>query len=232
MPETKNDRRFSRRHFLNKVAIGTGGMMLLGSYGFRFSRNPSTGMIKAILVDFEKCTGCRTCESVCSEFNNKVTVNEQLVNGLCNPHLSNIKVYHYNPDIDIPSTCALCDDSPCVEVCPVEPHPETGRKALYRDKELMTIINDPIRCIGCQSCAIECEQKRAGVIQSDPETGSPARMCTLCNGDPQCASQCPFDALKYAEVMADREMDNLSPDRLAEILIKKMYNIDIKLVEA
>jgi Fe-S-cluster-containing hydrogenase component 2 len=232
MPEKELDRKYTRRHFLNNVGLGAGGLMILGSYGFSFSRNQTTGMISAILVDFGKCAGCRTCESVCSEFNHKISIEDKMVNGTANPYLSNIRVYHYNPDIDIPSTCALCDDSPCVEACPVEPHSETGRKALYRDEQLLTINNDPERCIGCQSCAIECSQKRAGVIRSDPETGGPTRICTLCNGDPQCARHCPYDALKYAEMASDRKLDNLSPDRLAEIMIKKMYNIDVKLVEA
>ncbi len=225
MDDTITSRKQSRRHFLSRIAYGAGGMILLGNYGFTIKRDSRTGAIKAIAVDFEKCTGCRTCESVCSEYNNKVKLNGEMVNGLSNPARSNIRVYHFNPDVDIPSTCALCGDAPCVEACPVEPDPETGHRALYRDEELQTIVNDTERCIGCQSCAMACEQERAGVIHPDPDTGNPRYMCTLCGGDPQCVKYCPYGALKYMEMPADRDLDNLAPEKLAEIMIDKFYNL-------
>jgi len=225
MEDIISTKKQSRRHFLSRLAYGAGGMVILGNYGFTISRDRKTGVIKAISVDFEKCTGCRTCESVCSEFNNRVMVDGELLNGLNNPAKSNIRVYHFNPDVDIPSTCALCEDAPCIEACPVEPDPVTGRRALYRDEKLNTIVNDPVRCIGCQSCAIACAEKRAGVIHPDPETGNPMHMCTLCGGDPQCVRYCPYDALKYIEMPAGRDLDNLDPKRIAQIMIDKFYNV-------
>lgn len=215
----------SRRHFLSRITYGTGGLLLLGNYAFTIRKDRSTGRIKAISVDFEKCAGCRTCEAVCAEYNNKVMVNNKMIKGLGNPERSNIRVYHFNPDVDIPSTCALCDDAPCIEACPVEPHPETGRKALYRDEKLKTIVNDPDRCIGCQSCARACAEKRAGVIRPHPETGKPGYICNLCNGDPQCVKYCPYDALKYIEMPLDRDLDMLAPEKLAEKMIDKLYNV-------
>lgn len=225
MVEILTSKKQSRRHFLSKITYGAGGFILLGSYGFTIKKDGSRGVIRAIAVDFEKCTGCRTCESVCAEFNNKVLINGEMINGLGNPSRSNIRVYHFNPDVDIPSTCALCDDAPCIESCPVEPHSVTGRRALYRDEKLKTIVNDPERCIGCQSCAIACAQKRAGVIHPDRETGSPRFMCTLCDGDPQCVKYCPYGALKYIEMPADRNLNNLAPKKLAQMMIDKFYNI-------
>ena len=225
MKDTITTSKLSRRHFLSRITYSAGGLILLSNYGFTIKKDTRTGVIKAIAVDFEKCTGCRTCESVCAEYNNKVMVDGELINGLGNPAKSNIRVYHFNPDVDIPSTCALCDDAPCIEACPVEPDPVTGRRALYRDEKLKTIVNDPERCIGCQSCAIACAQKRAGVIHPDPETGNPRFMCTLCSGDPQCVKYCPYDALKYIEMQADRNLDNLAPEKLAQIMIDKFYNV-------
>ena len=69
----------SRRHFLSRISYGAGGLILLGNYGFTITKDSRTGVIRAISVDFEKCTGCRTCESVCAEYNNKVMVNGALV---------------------------------------------------------------------------------------------------------------------------------------------------------
>lgn len=221
------DRSITRRHFLNSLGFGTAGMVVLGSYGFTIGRDNLNGRIRAIAVDFEKCAGCRTCEAVCSSFNHRVALNGRMVNGAVNPAHSNIRVHHYNPDIDIPSTCALCTDAPCVEACPVEPHPETGRKALYRDEELMIIVNDPERCIGCRSCAEACAEKRAGVIHSNPDTGSPENMCTLCGGDPQCVRYCPYDALSYIEMDDSRDLEGLSPERIADMMMQKLYNLKL-----
>jgi len=217
-------KKYSRRHFLNNVALGGGGLIILGSFGFRIIKDTENNLIKAIGVDFTKCAGCRTCESACSAFNHPIIINGEKIEGVGNPYLANIKVYHFNPDVDIPSTCAICPDAPCVEACPVEPHPETGRKALYRDSD-MTIKNDKERCIGCTQCAQACENLRAGVIHPNPETNMPERMCTLCEDSPQCVENCPFDALSYMEMPSDRNLANLSPSKIAERLIEELYNI-------
>lgn len=217
----------SRRHFLSSLGFGTAGMVILGSYGFTIRHDRATGTIRAIAVDFEKCAGCRTCEAVCSAFNHMESVNGRMVNGIGNPSLSNIRVIHYNPDIDIPSTCALCHDAPCVAACPVEPHSETGYRALYRNPELLTITNDTERCIGCGSCADACRELRAGIIRSNPETGNPEHMCTLCGGDPQCVQYCPFDALSYVVMDNNRNLEGLSPRDIAARMIKKLYNIKV-----
>src|SRR6056297_3966585 len=223
----ENKKRYSRRHFLQDMIFGGAGIIVLGSFGVSIVTDEKKQVIKAIAVDFDKCTGCRTCETACSEFNNKVKVNGEWVKGLGNPFYSNINVHHFNPDVDIPSTCAICPDAPCIDACPVAPDLTTGRKALYRDSDNMTIKNDTERCVGCGQCAEACENLRGGIIHPNPETNKPERMCTLCNGDPQCVKYCPFDALAYIEMPEDRDLDNLSPEVIAEKLIKKYYEINI-----
>ena len=225
----KNDyKSVSRRHFLNTLGLGGAGIVLVGSYGFYFRHDSGSMTIKAIAVDFEKCAGCRTCEAVCSAFNNKVDIEGIKLDGLGNPSLSNIRVHHYNPDVDIPSTCALCEDAPCIAACPVEPHQETGRRALYKNPETETIVNDLHRCIGCSSCAMACKEERAGVIYPNPETGSPEKMCTLCGGDPQCVINCPYDALTYVEINDSRDKESIAPGKIAERLVKKLYNLNLE----
>jgi len=213
----------SRRKFLQTLAMGAGGMAILGNYGFIFPNKSLNGETKAIVVDFTLCAGCRTCETVCSANNHKVLVDNELLNGLGNPDLSNIKVWHYNPDVDIPVTCFICDDSPCIEACPIVADPITGRKALYRDDELHTIKNDLDTCIGCEKCSKACREKSGGVIFPNKETGMPERMCTLCGGDPQCVKYCPYGALKYVTITYDMKMRNISPDKIAEKMIKHFY---------
>jgi Fe-S-cluster-containing hydrogenase component 2 len=102
----------------------------------------------------------------------------------------------------------------------------TNRKALYRD-ENMTIKNDTERCIGCMQCAKACENLRGGIIHPNPETNKPERMCTLCDGNPQCVANCPFGALEYIEMPADRDLASLAPAKIAEKLIEKLYNLNV-----
>jgi carbon-monoxide dehydrogenase iron sulfur subunit len=214
----------TRRKFIQGVAAGSGGLVLGKGWGlFAVARAaPGEAELTMILVDYEKCTGCRTCETVCSASNHRVAVDGELLEGTGNPHLSNIKVYPYNPDADVPAVCAMCPDNPCIEACPVEPDPATGRRALYRDPETLAITNDLERCIGCRSCAEAC---RVGVIEPNPETGKPERMCTLCGGDPQCVKACPFGALSQVTVDTGGEFYGLRPEQVAEKLIRDWYGV-------
>lgn len=221
-----NPKKYTRRHFLQDIAFGGGGFIVLGTFGFRIFKDTENKLIKAISVNFEKCAGCRTCETVCSAYNHPVIINGEKMNGLGNPYYSNIKVHHFNPDVDIPVTCALCPDPPCINACVISPDIITGRKALYRD-ENMTIKNDVDRCIGCMQCAKACEKLRGGIIYPNPETHKPERMCTLCDGNVQCANNCPFGALTYMEMPADRDLSDLSPNKIAERLIKELYNLNV-----
>jgi len=221
-----SESKYTRRHFLQNMALGAGGLVVLGSYGFRIYIDREHNLIKAISVDFEKCAGCRTCETACAAFNHPINLEGEKLNGLGNPHLSNIKVYHFNPDVDVPVTCAICNDAPCIEACPVEPHPTTGRKALYRDTN-MTIKNDKDRCIGCTQCAQACKEMRAGIIHPNPKTNMPERMCTLCDGNPSCVENCPFGALDFLEMPANRELNRLAPEKIAERLIQQFYNLNV-----
>jgi len=222
---------FGRRDFIKQVAVGGGGVILLGRLGLLHlsSVQAEEGVIyRMIAVDLKKCTGCRTCETVCSAYNHKEKINGELLNGLGNPHLTNIRVHGFNPDVDAPAVCAMCPDNPCIEACPVEPHPKTGRRALYRDDKTGTIKNDLERCIACGNCAKACREQRVGIIYPNPETNKPERMCTLCDGDPQCVKHCPYGALSYVEVDLGSEFYGKSPQFIAEELARRWYAIDGK----
>lgn len=214
----------SRREFLKKTAIGS-SVIFLGSLFVKkiFAQRAETPAYSMILVDYNKCTGCRTCETVCSAFNNKVNIEGEELPGLGNPYYSNIRVYSFNPDVDIPVTCLMCRDNPCIEACPVEPDPKTGRRALYRDEKTLVIKNDPERCIGCGSCAEACREKRIGAIIPNPQTGKPERICTLCDGDPQCVKYCPYGALSHVVIRVDGRHYGFSIEDIADRLTKLWY---------
>lgn len=217
---------FTRREFIRTLGISA-ALVFAGRLGIHSIAwaEAEKKTLRMILVDYSKCTGCRTCEAVCSSYNNPVTINGEKLPGIGNPVHSNIRVESFNPDVDIPNVCAMCPDTPCVKACPIEPDPKTGRRALYRDEKTLTIKNDPDRCIGCGSCAKACAEQRTGVIMLDSQTGKPKGICTLCGGDPQCVKWCPFNALSYVEVVPDRKFYGLSPEKIAKELSMKWYGI-------
>jgi anaerobic carbon-monoxide dehydrogenase iron sulfur subunit len=184
--------------------------------------------IKGIVVDFTKCTGCRTCETVCSAFNNKIYLDGEEVNGLGNPWHSNIKVHWFNPDADVPMVCSLCNDAPCIGACPVPPDLRTGRRAIYNDDELGVVCNDTERCIGCGQCAKACRSMRTGIINRKPD-GKPFGMCSLCGGDPQCVKYCSYNALQFVELTEETApFRKMSPEAIASRLVKEFYEMDVK----
>lgn len=181
--------------------------------------------LKMILVDYARCTGCRTCEAVCSAYHNPVKVNGEILQGLGNPVYSRIRVHSFNPNVDVPNVCNMCPDIPCVKACPVEPEPKTGRKAIYRDEKSLTIKIDLGRCIACSSCAKACAEQRTGVIEIEPKTGKPRPLCNLCGGDPQCVKHCPFNALSIVEVKTGRRFYGKPPKKIATELSREWYGV-------
>lgn len=212
-----------RREFLRLLAIGGGGMIVIGKFNFLFANGPANGVLKAIVVDFDKCAGCRTCETACSAFHHKVMIDGESLNGLGNPKLGNIQVYHFNPDVDIPSVCANCPDTPCVNACPSSPDEITGYGAIYRDKETMAILTNHELCISCGSCARACEADSTGIIKMNPVTNFPGHICNHCSGDPQCVKHCPYGALSFHDVDVNGAFFGKSPQEIADILFERYY---------
>ncbi|GLI52933.1 twin-arginine translocation signal domain-containing protein [Thermodesulfovibrio yellowstonii] len=221
-----NGKSFTRRDFIKLSGAGA-TLLLAGKFGIHSLAwaDSKKKTLKMVLVDYTKCTGCRTCEAVCSAYHNPVIVNGKSLPGLGNPVYSRIRVHSFNPDVDIPNVCNMCPDAPCVKACPVEPEPKTGRRAIYRDEKTQTIQNDPKRCIACGSCAKACAEQRTGVIELDPQTGKPRPTCNLCGGEPQCVKQCPFNALSVVEVKPSRKFYGKSPKKIATELSKKWYGV-------
>lgn len=217
-----------RRTFMKQVALGGCTIISYNYWGCTAKQihHPEhmQGQLFAILADYVKCTGCRTCECVCSSFNRRQDINGQSLAGLGNPYYSNIQVTAFNPDIDVPTVCAMCSDAPCVSACPVEPD-LNGEKALYKDKKTATIKCYNQRCIGCGSCKDACESKGVGIIRSNLETNMPERMCTLCDGDPECVKHCPGGALAFVRVDINHEFYRLNSVKVAERLTEKWYNM-------
>jgi len=135
-------------------------------------------MAKIIAVDYEKCIGCRTCETVCSLKHN----------GEIAPYQSRIKVVRWDGEGKaIPMNCRQCEWAPCEAICPI--------KAISRD-ELMgrEVINYDL-CIGCLMCVVVCP---FGAISFDTSVKKVVK-CDLCDDDPLCVKYCMNQALQYID---------------------------------
>jgi len=135
-------------------------------------------MAKVLTVDFEKCTGCRLCEIVCSAKHE----------GVCNPARSRLKIEKWEWEgLYIPMVCQQCEDAPCKAVCPV--------KAISRDEELGRLVVDYEVCIGCRACVAACP---FGAMGFDA-LGKKVIKCDLCDGGPAGVACCDVKAIDYVE---------------------------------
>jgi len=228
-PSMFEGKTLSRREFMEKLALGGGALVLLSGCARLAAPGPGIEAGKKvytfIAVDYTKCTGCRTCEAVCAASNHPLFRDSSYQSDLGNPVMSNIRVHSFNPDVDAPVTCARCEDTPCVNACPVDPDPKTGRRELFQDEKLGVITNDPERCIACGNCVEACAESSVGILAQHPETNLPMRMCTLCDGDPQCVKHCPYEAISILRVNADYPFYRMSPEDIAIKLNKRWYDL-------
>ncbi len=138
--------------------------------------------VKVLNVDIEKCTGCRTCETVCS------LINTDRVQ----PSRSRIKVIRYEKRGEyhnyIPMVCQQCSTPLCMDVCPTN--------AISRDPVLGAMLVDEQACVGCRICNMACP---VGGISIDP-VSNVAFKCELCGGDPECVKYCDSGALSYVSL--------------------------------
>ena len=138
-------------------------------------------MSKVLKINIDKCTGCRTCEMVCS----------LKKEGIVNPSKSRIKIARWDErTVDMPVVCQQCEDPLCLTVCPVN--------ARSRNEKLGNIDIDEDMCIGCQICLVACP---FGGNYFDPVNNKVIK-CDLCQGDPECVKFCETKAIEYIEEAA------------------------------
>ena len=140
---------------------------------------------KVLKIDYEKCTGCRTCEQVCTLWHDSVI----------NPMRSRIRVVKWEMEgLYIPMSCQQCQDAPCMVGCPVG--------AISRNDEMNTVEVDYDVCIGCRTCVSVCPFGAMNFNTIDRKVVK----CDLCDGDPQCVRFCDVQAVQYVD-SADVSLD-------------------------
>ena len=179
----------SRRDFLKAgvagLALLAGGAKVTDMFdAVALADERSLALAKGVvLVDKRLCSGCRTCEAVCSTYNSQGRTSSALARVILEKDYLK-GVYEAN-------TCFQCVEPLCLPACPVE--------AIKIDNKSGTNarIIDPQICIGAEDCIEAC-----GSVFTPPrprfdvERGV-AIKCHLCFGDPQCVKFCPYGALQF-----------------------------------
>ncbi len=154
-----------------------------------------------LLIDPEKCTGCKLCEIACSLKNE----------GTHSPTASRIHVVKWmRSGVYIPMVCQQCDSPVCETVCPMD--------AIKRDEETGGMVIDYDRCVGCRMCVVFCPFGGVGI---DAAHGRVVK-CELCGGDPVCVKFCSPEALLYVPATSVNLMkQRTAAERFSE-LMKRM----------
>ena len=138
-------------------------------------------MKRVLLVNWEKCIGCRTCEMICSLLNEERS----------NPTEARITVIKFEEKgADFPVYCQNCEAPACEAICPA--------KAIYKDDITGAVLVDIRRCIGCRMCILACP---IGGLSFHPAKKVIIK-CDLCKGDPACVKYCPEGALEVVSLDA------------------------------
>lgn len=136
---------------------------------------------RILVVDPNKCTGCRTCEIACSAFHYEE----------CNPRKSRVKVFkHEVAGVDVPTMCQNCGTPICRSVCP--------SKAIAKDKDSGKVSIDQEACIGCEFCAFACPFSATTIVEVEGKRK--AILCDLCGGEPKCVKYCETGAISFVKV--------------------------------
>ncbi|MBN1615609.1 MAG: 4Fe-4S dicluster domain-containing protein [Deltaproteobacteria bacterium] len=135
-------------------------------------------MAKVLVLDSERCLGCKLCEIVCSVKKERVS----------DPSRSRIRVLRWERGQEaLPVFCQHCEEPLCALVCPVD--------AIKREESTGLVVPDREICVGCGGCVSICPMLGAGFDNREHK----ALRCDLCQGDPACVKCCPTGALRYVD---------------------------------
>lgn len=135
-------------------------------------------MDKILVVQPEKCTGCRTCETTCAFTHT----------GEFNPLRSRISVFNFDRiGFSTPIVCQQCSVAACMKVCPAG--------AITQDEITGAMKVNDDKCLKCKMCTIACP---FGATLFD-SIADQILKCDLCDGDPACVKLCPSGAITYQD---------------------------------
>ena len=216
----KERRVLSRRMLLGTLGVAaSGGALTMVSYRDEAQAATPAGTTPpktaaeakhawCMVIDLRLCDGCKGCTVACQD-------RHQL-----RPEQTWIKVTEMKDaaggTFNMPQPCMMCEDPPCMYICPVD--------ANIRTDEGLDLVDTNI-CIGSRACMAACPyearyfnwedplpQKRMPMADSPqmpvPQKGTVGK-CVLCadrlpHGElPACVSGCPMGVLYIGDLVTD-----------------------------
>ena len=161
-----------------------------------------------MVIDLRTCDGCKACTSSCQQ-RHQLREEQTWINVYEMPDSAG-GTFH------MPRPCMMCEDAPCMYICPVGANVRT-------DEGLVLVDTDA--CIGSRACMAACPyearyfnwtdplpQKRLPMAASPqmpvPEKGTVGK-CVFCadrlpHGElPACVSGCPMGVLYLGDLVTD-----------------------------
>ena len=197
------------------AAYAAGSLAPAVAFAQKFFREPPWKKKKpywGFAVDVDKCIGCARCVDACKTENNvprhpfyfRTWVERYIIkkDGEVLVDSPNGGLDGYPPPKDdsdiaktffVPKLCNLCENSPCVQVCPVG--------ATFKTEDGIVLI-DRDYCIGCRYCIQACPY---GTRYYHPEL-QVADKCNLCYHrikkglKPACVEVCPTGARMFGDL--------------------------------
>ncbi len=163
--------------------------------------------MKALLIDTIRCTGCRSCQVACKEWNELPAEETSFFGGpgYQNPKdlskntwnlitFNEVKLNGRLKWIFGKKQCMHCLEPGCVSACPVGALEKTADGPVIYHKNI---------CIGCRYCMLACPFQ---IPRFDFDSPNPyITKCRLCHdrqemGEiPACAKACPTGAITFGE---------------------------------
>lgn len=148
--------------------------------------------MKRIIVEYEKCDGCRNCSVACMQAHRK-TPGSIYDLDLTDPSNESRNFIYQSADGSYkPVFCRHCDEPECVISC------MSG--ALQKDGASGLVTYDEKRCASCFMCVMNCP---FGVLKPDRVSRTKVIKCDFCaqdGGEPNCVRSCPKGAIHVEEV--------------------------------
>jgi molybdopterin-containing oxidoreductase family iron-sulfur binding subunit len=164
-----------------------------------------------MVVDLDKCNGCKVCETTCRIENNVPYFNQPRYDAYwlriaeIEPETPGLEKVGKRP---VPLMCQHCEDAPCIHVCVT--------KASFRRDDGIVLV-DEHRCIGCRYCVIACPYRARSIIFRENDTWTNKEVpkimivvstkCNFCvhrvdqGKQPACVEGCPKNALIFGDMM-------------------------------
>lgn len=214
-----------RRGFLRGAALGGLGLAGFAGIGSALQASPSSATTPsrsaraahqwAMVIDLRYCNGCKSCTAACQEAH-YLHEDQTWIDVFTMQDAAGESYY-------MPRPCMMCEDPPCVPVCPVS--------ANFRTAEGLTLV-DQSRCIGTRICMSACPYQARYFNWSAPRRAprqpfpqEPAwpvpqvegtvGKCIWCAAMlpagklPECISNCPMGVLYLGDLETDVAVNGL-----------------------